>query len=212
MPQLHKSALNSPWFRRGWRRPAFLLRFERAAWIRFFIGLGGLAIAFLAAMYSTVFRENGNLIGTALSASVALLTAGLVGLYTVPYLAKRAALESVREAFDYDLTKEGIVYLAIALVIGVAGLNTGNNLLFVVLAAMLAGIIVSGFASAIILRGLDLDLTLPVHVFAKQAVRTRLILRNSFPVASFSVTVVPPKPKSGRKFTWKRGLFAFPPG
>src|SRR5438270_13834207 len=205
MSRLRKSILDSWW-------PAFLPRFERAAWIRFFVGMAGLALAFLAAMYSTVFRESGNLIGTAVAASLALLTAGFVGLYTVPYLMKRVALERVREAFDYDITKEGIVYLAIALVIAVAGLNTGNNLLFVVLAAMLAGIIVSGLASAITLRGLDVDLTLPVHVFAKQAVRTRLNLRNSFPVAAFSVSVVPPKPKSGRKFTWKRGFFSFPPG
>src|SRR5438067_6572124 len=189
----------------------FLPRFERSAWIRFFAGLAGLLVAFIAAMYSTVFRENGNLIATAISASVALLTAGIVGLYTVPYLAKRAAFESVREAFDYDLTKEGVAYLAIALVIGVAGLNTGNNLLFVVLAAMLAGIIISGIASAVVLRGLDLDVRLPVHVFAQQVVRARVILHNAFPVASFSVSVVPPKPKGGRRFTWKRGVFAFPP-
>jgi uncharacterized protein (DUF58 family) len=205
MSQFQKPASDSWW-------PGFLPRFERAAWIRFFVGLAGLALAFIAAMYSTVFRESGNLIGTAVSASLALLMAGFVGLYTVPYLMKRVALERVREAFDYDITKEGVAYLAIALVIGVAGLNTGNNLLFVVLAAMLAGIIVSGFASAVTLNGLDVDLTLPGHVFARQAVRTRLNLRNSFPLASFSVSVVPPKPKSRRKFIWKRGLFAFPPG
>ena len=194
---------------RSWT--GFLPKFERAAWVRFFVGLGGLTLAFLAAMLSTVFRENGNLLGTAITASLALLTAGFVGLYTVPYLAKRVALERVREAFDYDLTKEGVVYLAIALVVAVAGLNTGNNLLFVVLAAMLAGILVSGLASAVVLRGLRIEAKLPVHIFAKQAVRARITLHNFFPVASFSVNVVPPKAKAGRKFVWKRGVFAFPP-
>ena len=45
----------------------FLPRFERSAWIRFFAGLGGLLVALIAAMYSTVFRENGNLIATAIA-------------------------------------------------------------------------------------------------------------------------------------------------
>ena len=196
-------------FERWWI--VYLPKFERMAWIRFFVGLGGLTLAFLAAMLSTVFRENGNLLGTAITASLALLTAGFVGLYTVPYLAKRVALERVREAFDYDLTKEGVVYLAIALVVAVAGLNTGNNLLFVVLAAMLAGILVSGLASAVVLRGLRIEAKLPVHIFAKQTVRARITLHNFFPVASFSVNVVPPKARAGRKFTWKKGVFAFPP-
>src|SRR5579863_5287137 len=124
---------------------------DRPAWIRFFIAIAGLVIAFGLALLSTVLRESGNLVGMAIAASLALLTAGFVGLYTVPYLAKRVALEGMREAFDYDVTQEGIVYLGIALLIGVAALNTGNNLLFIILAAMLAAIVVSGAASALVL-------------------------------------------------------------
>ena len=59
---------------------------------------------------------------------------------TVPYLARRVAITRVREALDYEVTREGLAYMALVLVIGVAALNTGNNLLFIIVSAMLAAI------------------------------------------------------------------------
>src|SRR5882757_4065591 len=189
----------------------FFSKIDRSAWIRFFIAIAGLALAFTSALFSTVFRESGNLLLTAIAASISLLAAGFIGLYTVPYLAKRVALEGMKEAFDYDVTTEGIVYLGVALLIGVAALNTGNNLLFIILAAMLAAIIVSGIASAAVLRGLRLEPSLPVHVFARQPVIARINLRNSHLAASFSVSVVPPKSRGSKRLRWEKGTFVFPP-
>ncbi|HVP42933.1 MAG TPA: hypothetical protein VMS96_05845, partial [Terriglobales bacterium] len=131
--------------------------FEREAWIRFFAALGGLSLAFGAAIFSTAARRSGNLWATAILASTALLVAGIVGITTVPYLARRVAFTRVREAFDYDVTRQGIAYMVLVLVIGVAALNTGNNLLFIIVSAMLAAILVSGVASAGVLRSLGLD-------------------------------------------------------
>jgi len=183
---------------------------DRGAWVRFFIALAGLGLAFASAMLSTVFRETGNVWGVAVSASLALLIAGFVGLYTVPYLAKRVALERVRDVFDYDVTREGVIYLAIVLVITVAALNTGNNLLFIIIAAMLAAVLVSGLASAVVLRGIRLELALPAHIFAGQPVMARLSVRNVFPVAAFSISVVPSKPKQKPRREWQPSLFAWP--
>ena len=81
-----------------------------------------------------------------------LLLATCVGLVTVPYLARRVAVERLRESFDYDVTRAGIIYVLVTLVIGIAALNTGNNLLYIVVAAMLAAILVSGVVSAWVLR------------------------------------------------------------
>src|SRR5262249_25814029 len=134
-------------------------KLDRKAWIRFFIAIAGLSLAMVSAMYSTVFQREGQLLATAVAASVALLAAGWVGLYTVPFLAKRVALEGMREAFDYDVTTEGLVYLGTALLVGVAALNTGNNMLFIIVAAMLSAIAVSGAASALVLRALRLEVT-----------------------------------------------------
>src|SRR4051794_4292203 len=88
---------------------------EREAWVRFFGALLGLTLAFAAALFSTVYAQAGNVIVTGILASVALLIAGWVGLTTVPYLAKRVAVTSVREVLDYDVTKEGVVYMALVL-------------------------------------------------------------------------------------------------
>ncbi|MBZ5568513.1 MAG: DUF58 domain-containing protein [Acidobacteriia bacterium] len=185
---------------------------EKEAWLRFLVALAGLTLAFGAAIFSTVTRQAGNVIATAIFASAALLLAGLVGLATVPYLARRVALHRVREAFDYDVTREGLVYLAMVLVIGVAALNTGNNLLFIVVSAMLAAIIVSGIASAAILRSLELDVALPEHVFAGESVLGRITLQNLRRVLpSLSVSVVPPKRHHGhRRLQWERSSFVYP--
>lgn len=185
---------------------------EREAWVRFFVAIAGLSLAFGAAIFSTVTRQAGNVWATAVLASAALLLAGVVGLTIVPYLARRVALHRVREAFDYDVTREGLVYLAIVLMIGVAALNTGNNLLFIVVSAMLAAIIVSGVASAAILRGLELDIGFPEHVFAGEAVLARLSLRNLRRVLpSLSVSVVPAKSgRAHKRLKWERSVFVYP--
>jgi uncharacterized protein (DUF58 family) len=186
---------------------------EREAWIRFFGALGGLTLAFTAALFSTVYAQAGNVILTGVLASIALLLAGWVGLTTVPYLAKRVAVTRVREALDYDVTREGLVYMGLVLVIGIAALNTGNNLLFIIVSALLAAIVVSGLASAAVLRSVDLEVGLPEHVFATDTVIGRITVRNVARLwPAFSVSVVPPKVKPARtKWVLHRSIFRFPP-
>jgi len=188
-------------------------RLDRAAWVRFFIALAGLTFAFMAALFSTVFREQGHLWISALLASSALLMAGFVGLTVVPYLFKRVVVSRVRDAFDYDITREGLIYLGIILVISVAALNTGNNLLFIVVSAMLAAVVVSGVASAGILRGLELEVAMPLHVFAQHRVLARFTLHNLrhfFP--TFSVVLSGAKRKRGEQpWRWRKSVFGFPP-
>ena len=183
-------------------------------WVRFLLAIVGLTLAFGAALFSTVSRESGNFWATLVLASAALLLAVIVGLTTVPYLARRVAGAHIRDAFDYDVTRVGMVYVAIVLVIGIAALNTGNNLLYIVVAAMLAAILVSGFASSMVLRDLELDVRLPEHVFAGRATLGRIVLRNPRRwLPSFSVNVVPVKKNSaGKHWQWMPATFAVPPG
>src|SRR2546426_11201004 len=160
------------------RLPRWLKLQIPEVWVRFLLAIAGLALAFGAAMFSTVSRESGNLWATLILASAALLLAAIVGLTTVPYLARRVAAVYIRDAFDYDVTRVGIIYVATVLLIGIAALNTGNNLLYIVVAAMLGAILVSGFASAMVLRDLELDVRLPEHVFAGRAMLGSIVLRN----------------------------------
>ena len=168
-------------------------------------------MAFGAALFSTVFRESGHIWATVVLASAALLLAAVVGLTTVPYLAHRVALSRARDLLQYDVTRAGMIYVLITLVIGIAALNTGNNLLYIILAAMLAAIIVSGIASAIVLRDLELDVGLPEHVFAGRPVLGRIVLRNPRRwLPSFSIRVVPSKRTPRKHWQWEPYTFAVP--
>ncbi|MGB7583516.1 MAG: DUF58 domain-containing protein [Terriglobales bacterium] len=181
-------------------------------WVRFLLAIVGLGMAFAAALFSTVAREAGSLWGTLVLASAALLLAVVVGLTTVPYLARRVAAARLRDAFDYDVTRIGIFYVITVLLIGIAALNTGNNLLYIIVAAMLAAILVSGVASAVVLRDLELALHLPEHVFAGRPALGRIGLRNPRRwLPSFSVNVVAIQKKSSKRWRWVPATFTFPP-
>ncbi|MGH9529074.1 MAG: DUF58 domain-containing protein, partial [Terriglobales bacterium] len=199
-----------PLAKRGLRLPHLEIS---AVWMRFLLAIAGLVLAFTAALFSTVYREAGNLWGTLILASVALLMAVFVGITTLPYLAKRVAAARIRDAVDYKVTKLGFIYVTVVMLIGIAALNTGNNLLYIVVAAMLAAMLVSGVVSALVLRDLELDVRMPAHVFAGETIRGRLALGNTRRwLPSFSVGVVPfNKNKETRQWQWKATTFAFPP-
>jgi uncharacterized protein (DUF58 family) len=192
---------------------AWLQSTTAEVWIKFLLALVGLGLAFAAALLSTASGEAGKPLASVILASVALLMAAFVGLVTVPYLARRVAIERLRQTFHYEVTKAGVIYVLVTLVIGIAALNTGNNLLYIVVAAMLAAILVSGLVSALVLRGLELDVRLPDHVFAGRTVVGRIGLRNSRRfLPSFSIRVVPARNEKKPHKQWKleRTTFAFP--
>ena len=135
----------------------------------------------------------------------------MVGLTTVPYLARQVVAAQVRDALDYETTRAGLVYMAITVVIGIAALNTGNNLLYIVVAALLSAIVVSGIASALVLRQLELEINLPEHVFAGRPLLARIALRSrSRWIPSFSIRVVPTKRKPVARWRWEAYTLGVP--
>jgi uncharacterized protein (DUF58 family) len=203
-----------PTHRAGYRWTYWFQSSSAEVWLKFLIALAGLGLAFASALFSTVSRDAGNVWATVILASTSLVLATLVGLVTVPYLARRVAVERMRESFDYDVTRVGVVYVLVTLVIGIAALNTGNNLLYIVVAAMLAAILVSGIASAWVLRWLRLDVRLPEHVFAGRPVHGRIVLQNPRRLLpSFSIRVVSTRKKRKKvvkQWQWESTTFAFP--
>jgi uncharacterized protein (DUF58 family) len=197
------------------RAVAWLQSSSGDVWVKFLLALIGLGLAFGAALLSTASGEAGNLWASVVLASVALLMAAFVGLVTVPYLARRVAIERLRQTLHYEVTKAGVVYVLVTLVIGIAALNTGNNLLYIVVAAMLAAILVSGVVSALVLRGLKLEVRLPEHVFAGRSVVGQIVLRNPRRfLPSFSIRVIPARKEKENKvrkqWRWERTTFSFP--
>jgi uncharacterized protein (DUF58 family) len=186
---------------------------DREAWQRFFMAVAGLGLAFTAAVFSSVARERGNTLATSIFAISALFLSLIVGLLTVPFLARRVAAARMKDAFQYELTREGMVYLLVCFVIAIAALNTANNLLFIVLAAMLAAIVVSGVASAAVLRRLELDVIVPSNAFANRPVQLRVNLTNPrLWMPAFSVKVFSPidKKKARAGWEWSKTEFVFP--
>lgn len=180
---------------------------DRPAWRRFFLALFALSLSFFLALYSAVLNQTGRHGLGATCAGLSLILAGIVAVKVVPYLARRTALERWMVKIEYEFTREGMVYLMIIAVIVVAALNTGNNLLFIILASLLAGILVSGILSHIVLSDMELEFALPEHIFAGQPMISRLTLRNlKWLSPSFSVAVV--AQDTGAK---KRGKKAPPP-
>ena len=88
------------------------------------------------------------------------------------------------------ITLSGALYLGAMLMVGMAAFASANNLLFLLLAAMLATLMVSGFISRLGIASLELDIQLPEHICARADTAARFVLRNEkrwFP--SFSITV-----------------------
>ena len=76
------------------------------------------------------------------------------------------------------LTADGLRFIVLAIGIGAAAVNTGNNLLYLLFAMMLSLIVVSGLLSERCFKGLDLSRRLPSSVCANQPAAAAFVLVN----------------------------------
>jgi uncharacterized protein (DUF58 family) len=163
---------------------------DRPAVRTFLVSIAALGIALLLALYSGAAGELGHFGLSVASALIALVVAGWVGITLVPVLAKRTPLRWIGYNIEYKITRAGWLYIAGVIVVALAALNTGNNLLFLILANLIAVILMSGILSTITLTGVSMRLELPEHIFAGQAVRAQLELENEkLTLPSFSLRV-----------------------
>ncbi len=102
-------------------------------------------------------------------------------------MSKRSFLKSPR---SLSVTIEGKLFIGILFIIGIAAINTGTNLLYLVLAALLSLIITSGILSESTLRRLKVTRTLPARVFKGTPAQFKLRVENRkrfFPSFSFNM-------------------------
>ena len=152
--------------------------------------MAALGVALVLALYSGAAAELNRRGLSIISAIAALIVAGWVAVTLVPVLAKRTPLRWLGYRIEYKVTKEGWIYVGSILLISLAALNTGNNLLFLILASLIAIILMSGILSSISLTGLTMRLELPQHIFAGQSVRALIELENEkLTLPSFSLRV-----------------------
>jgi len=156
----------------------------------FFLSIAALGVALLLALYSGAAAEVGHRGLSIAAALAALLVAVWVAITMVPILVKRTPLRWLGYKMEYKITREGWIYIGGIIVVALAALNTGNNLLFLILASLIAIILMSGILSSITLSGIAMRLELPEHIFAGQTVRAQVDLENEkVTLPSFSLRV-----------------------
>ncbi len=88
-------------------------------------------------------------------------------------LRRRGVPEGIR------ITKVGLWFVLLTVVVAVAATNTGNNSLYLVLASMLALLAVSGIVSRWNLRRMEVALSAPLDLFAGRPATLTFSVRNS---------------------------------
>jgi uncharacterized protein (DUF58 family) len=167
----------------------------------FLWGAAGLAFSLFLALDSTAVIARGEFRAAAILAATALLLTGYIAVRSLPFLARQVTKGRPGLRLEYQITREGVSYLAVILVIAVAALNTGNNLLFLILAILLAAIVGSGILSRMVLSGVTLEMAWPPRLFAEQPAVCRLKLHNGKRrLPSYSLTVSAAEPhRASRK-------------
>jgi uncharacterized protein (DUF58 family) len=96
-----------------------------------------------------------------------------------------------------QVTRLGLLFTLTLVVVALGAVVTANNFLFLILAAMLATLMVSGFISRLSLAGLELDFLLPEHLCAGRKLTGRIVIRNTKSwMPSFSIHLAA-SPESG---------------
>lgn len=77
-----------------------------------------------------------------------------------------------------SVTREGKWYIGVLILIGVGAINTGNNLLYLVVASLLSLIIISGLLSEATLRGVKVERRLSALAFKGSPLRASIRITN----------------------------------
>jgi len=89
-----------------------------------------------------------------------------------------------------QVTRLGLLFTLACVIVALGAFISANNLLFLILAIMLATFMVSGFVSRLSLAGLELDFLVPEHICAGRKFLGRIVVRNSKGwMPSFSIHV-----------------------
>ncbi len=86
------------------------------------------------------------------------------------------------------ITRAGAAFVIAMFALGAVAALSGNNLLFLIVASMLATLMLASFLSRLSLAGLELDFALPEHIAARRKLAGRIAVRNTkLWMPSFSV-------------------------
>ena len=90
--------------------------------------------------------------------------------------ALRAAIEA---GTRQQITRTGLFFSLACALVGLAAFASANNLLFLILAAMLGTLLISGLVSRLTLAGLEIEIDLPEAIAAGRPVVARISVHNA---------------------------------
>ena len=151
---------------------------NRGAWRDFFITVFFLGIAFVIALLSSVAAEQNASLQAAIAAAISLVLALIGALYIIPRLARNVRMEILHFAVRTTVTVEGLLFIVFLMVIAFAAWNTGNNLLYLVLSAMLAFLVAANLIARLSLGDVAVQLRFPDHIFAGEPASLNVTLLN----------------------------------
>ncbi|MEK6324161.1 MAG: DUF58 domain-containing protein [Acidobacteriota bacterium] len=151
---------------------------NRQAWRDFFITVFFLGLAFIIALLSSAAADQQSTRLAAVAAAISLVLALIGALYIIPRLARNVRLEVLRFAIRTSFTVEGLLFVVFLVIIGFAAWNNGNNLLYLVLSAMIAFLIAANLIARISLADVSIQLRFPDHIFAGEPANISVTLLN----------------------------------
>jgi len=109
--------------------------------------------------------------------------------------------DALERRVGYRVTGGGAAFVAALGLTAVGAYQTGNNGLLLVVAALAAGLLISGLLGRLSLAGLEVDCVAPEHVFAGRAFPAQMRVRNlKWVMPSFSIRVDGVREAGGARF------------
>ena len=161
-------------------------QFVKFLLISFLLICSAIGMAFISAAAA----QMGDYEMASLTSKIALgLSVGIM-LYVVPRLARNVRLEYLQSGLAMNVMSAGWLFCAFILIVAIAAVSTGNNLLYMVLASLMATMVLSGVASRLSIGNVSVALRFPDHIFAGDPTHLEVTLNNEKRLMpSFSLTV-----------------------
>jgi len=147
------------------------------------------AAAIGVALVSAIAGQIGEYELAALGSKIALGLALVIVIYVVPRLAQNINFSS---EFSVHVPNAGLLFFALILLVTILSLSSGNNLLYLVLAALLATMFISWVTSRLDLNRIKVSVRFPNHIFAGESAPFDLTVTNRhrlLPVFSLTVAM-----------------------
>src|SRR2546428_900781 len=132
-------------------------------WREFLPGSVILTLALLAALASSGAAQAGNRFFAVVLSLLALVMACVAGMILVPKLLAQVRWRILASLQLFSVTGIGIFSTFLIVVLAIAALNTGNNLLFLIVSALLVSYLVSGILAKLVLSGLAIGYHFPAQ-------------------------------------------------